>query len=1062
MKKLSSLVLLLVTSGVLFAQGYFPLTYRHLNWKQFESEHATILYHEPLESKARQMAAVYDSVFSSICQLYGYTPIRQTVILRDTDDYSNGAAYFYDDKIEIWATSLDFPFRGNHRWLEDVISHEFTHIVQIQASMKWSKRFPAWYLQIFGYENVRRPDILYGYPNQLVSVPFLNIMVPAWLAEGTAQYNVPGMYYDFWDTHRDMILRARTLDSTLLTWSGMMSFNKTSLDGETVYNQGFHLTSWLATRYGSLALKQLNTELKSMTTWSIGSAMEKAFGKPGEELYTEWVSDLKRHYNRQIEPIRSEIDHGVPVVGDGFSNWADDVDQETGSWLIRSNRGTDYLTTVTALIADSTGKIQEEIPAIRANSRMRWVTHQGNRGILFSMISMPDRFQSKWSDLYWYDLGKKDVTRLTHGARLFSPVYDGKGSIYAIRNEHATKTLVRVSLPDVIAEGCIATDSLVTVLDNPDDFDFHTLDYHQPTGRLAGDMTRLHGREVFIFTPEGKTVTILNRPGDDDREPRWLDQDRLILTSDQTGIFNLYEQTLSSGIRIQRTQVVGGVFQGLPLNDSTWAASLFTGTGYQVHRFMPRAPVTVPLREYPFGNHPDSELKPAFPAEINLVSGSKPAQSKPSDYRPGIDKLPFTLYPVIRLDSYAQPAGEYSDLFSQADFKGIGDNLSRDTKIGSYLFSADKLDWIQFSAAALVAPGTGKGSYTELDRDLFLGLSFSDPLLKNLIPVRWGVDVYNLSRVADDAVTVAEGLDSATTDAIYNLSLIDFYGQYHVSPAQSVTLKYGLSYYSSKIDGFFWQPVGARIPGSSQYYFKGKSLSLNWQASFLKPTRERDINPIGREFSVTAAIEQNELLDDFKVEGGILLPVYDRYPLKRLTFGYKEYLELPFKTQTLNFWVRGAATSVRGDEGFFYNYGGGLTGMRGYPFYSIGGYQFYQTQIAWRFPLMPSIDKYVGFWYFDRLFAGVFTNAGQAWTGNYPGSKGILTDAGWELRLESSAFYLMPIRLFVSGAYGFQPITIQLKDGFRTVDGRDSVRFGREWLYYFGMLFNFDLGLENR
>lgn len=305
-------------------------------------------------------------------------------------------------------------------------------------------------------------------------------------------------------------------------------------------------------------------------------------------------------------------------------------------------------------------------------------------------------------------------------------------------------------------------------------------------------------------------------------------------------------------------------------------------------------------------------------------------------------------------------------------------------------------------------------------------------------------------------------MDSAITDAIYNLSLIDFYGQFQISPVQSVTLKYGLSYYSSKIDGFFWQPVGARIPGSSQYYFKGKSVSLNWQASFIKPTREREINPVGREFSITAAIEQNDLLDDFRVEGGVLLPVYDRYPLKRLTFGYKEYLELPFKSQTLNLWIRGAATWARGDEGFFYNYGGGLTGMRGYPFYSIGGYQFYQAQVAWRFPLVPSIDKYVGFWYFDRLFAGVFSNAGQAWTGDYPGRAGILTDAGWELRLESSAFYLMPIRLFLSGAYGFQPINIQLKDGFRTVDGRDSVRFGREWLYYFGMLFNFDLGLEKR
>ena len=61
-------------------------------------------------------------------------------IIKDVDDYSNGSAYFYDNKIIIWAKPLDYDLRGSHRWLQDVITHEYTHIVQLGASMKFSRK----------------------------------------------------------------------------------------------------------------------------------------------------------------------------------------------------------------------------------------------------------------------------------------------------------------------------------------------------------------------------------------------------------------------------------------------------------------------------------------------------------------------------------------------------------------------------------------------------------------------------------------------------------------------------------------------------------------------------------------------------------------------------------------------------------------------------------------------------------------------------------------------------------------------------------------------------------
>ena len=109
---------------------------------------------------------------------------------------------FYDNKIEIWTKPIDFDMRGSHRWIQNVVTHEFVHIVQIGAAMKYSNKIPAFYLQTIDYEDEKRDDVLYGYPNQIISSPLPGTSVPPWFAEGVAQYMYSKINYDFWDSHR--------------------------------------------------------------------------------------------------------------------------------------------------------------------------------------------------------------------------------------------------------------------------------------------------------------------------------------------------------------------------------------------------------------------------------------------------------------------------------------------------------------------------------------------------------------------------------------------------------------------------------------------------------------------------------------------------------------------------------------------------------------------------------------------------------------------------------------------------------------------------------------------
>ena len=138
-------------------------------------------------------------------------------------------------------------------------------------------------------------------------------------------------------------------------------------------------------------------------------------------------------------------------------------------------------------------------------------------------------------------------------------------------------------------------------------------------------------------------------------------------------------------------------------------------------------------------------------------------------------------------------------------------------------------------------------------------------------------------------------------------------------------------------------------------------------------------------------------------------------------------------------------------DDFFDFYAGGLVGMRGYPFYSLGGNELFVLGLAYRFPLIRNIDVRILHLYFDKLYASVFGDIGDAWTGPMPSLSEFKRDAGVELRLESFSFYSYPTRIFLSGTYGFDRFT---RD-FATLG--ETVRYGGEWQVHFGVLFGFDV-----
>src|ERR1035437_2223163 len=300
MKKFIYFFLLLYT-GVSFPQ--FTQFHPELQWYTIKGTHVQVHFHEGAERTARVVCKIADEVWGPITSLSEYEPETVHFVIKDLDDYSNGATYFFDNKIEIWASALDFDLRGSHNWLRNVISHEFTHMVQIQSAMKVGRSIPAFYIQFLNCEDKRRPDILYGFPNFIGSYPIATINIPAWFAEGTAQYMRKDFDYDNWDSHRDMILRCYALDNKMLTWNQMGVFEKNSLGNESVYNAGFALTRYISQKYGEDKLKDITRKLGKLTNFTIDAAFKDVLGKDGNQIYDEWSTYLKSNYKERIKDV---------------------------------------------------------------------------------------------------------------------------------------------------------------------------------------------------------------------------------------------------------------------------------------------------------------------------------------------------------------------------------------------------------------------------------------------------------------------------------------------------------------------------------------------------------------------------------------------------------------------------------------------------------------------------------------------------------------------------------------------------------------------------------------
>ncbi len=1017
-----------------------------LTWKTISTEHFDVHFHEGAEWTGAEAARIAEEIYGPITDLYGYQPKRCHIVILDTEDYANGAAYFYDTKIEIWATNLEFHLRGTTPWLRNVLTHEFTHIVSIQAAMKMPLRIPAIYFQAVDFESEKRPDVITGYPDLIVSYPITGTVLPAWWAEGVAQYQSPTKRYDCWDTHRDMILRAAVVEDRMLGYDEMGFLGHRSLGNEQVYDHGFGLVRYIAETYGPESLARTSEHLGAWNRLTIDGALEEATGHSGEELYDGWKASMRERYHRMLSDVRANPREGEVLSDQGFMTLDPSFSPDGTRVALLSNEGSDFASTGLYLV-DRDGK---HFDHVEGGVSSRAVFSPDGSTLLYAKHTRADVYGARLSDLYTYSLSTKKEKRLTHELRAAEPQWSPDGrSIVCVLNQDGTHRLAAMKADGSGVREIRAGTSGVQL---------YAPQYSPDGTRILFGILESGTRDVASIAADGGDFRYEIRTPNDERDARWTpDNAGIVFASDRTGIFNIYAMNAETGEVAQLTNVVGGAFMPDLARDGTLVYSQYTARGYRAMTVASDAGVAATLTRDAYATRAAGEFDECV--DLKSAGGAGAGDAV------GAATIEASLVPIEG---------------------GTGSTPSEPTGVGvqAPAFEPKPYQWdytgFQFFPRFVIWDGTPRlgvfvASNEILDRQsLFFGGSYGidgefdlifDFELRRLFPVIF-MEYYKVRQKYEDEFPLEEFDRYYYVDYRYDVWSADlglrfeFEDPYSLTRRNDIQVWWNHSEYNIFLEPEYTSlddPGGQRFPEQSVgwKYFVGNDARARWYYKSITRAVDSDINPRGgREFTVEVMYAMDDLFTSGEFEYGVN-PDFDENDFGQYTIDWREYLALPGWRHTLQLRAFGSVIDKNVDD-FFWVYMGGMDRLRGYTYYSIGGRKGVMASATYRFPIWRRINTQASWLTFKDVYGGIFYEVASAWNqGNLPSDdptvdKDYYANVGAELRLNMGSFYSYPTTVNVAAAYALDDATY-----VNPVFDVPVVEYDPQWRVYLNLGFGF-------
>jgi len=975
--------------------------YNHpeLKWQTIETENFYVHFHTGAERTAKIIAKIAEDVHGPMAKFYGYVPDTKVHwIIRDHEDYSNGATYYYDNKIEIWASAMDFELRGTHNWLRNVITHEYTHLINLGAARKMTRVVPAIYFQMMDYEDEKREDVLFGFPNKIVSYPLSQTVVPHWFAEGTAQFQIPGLNYENWDSHRDMILRTATVQDYLLTLNQMGVFEKNSIGSEMVYNQGFSLVLYLNRHYGVKTIADLNAAQSSHLRLTFNGAAKKVLGISEDQLYQDWKTTLKQVYAQRLYSIQQNIHQGDFIYELGTANFYPRWAPDGKSVAFLSNKGRDYLGQTSLVIYHFETR---ETKMARGGVSSSFAWSPDGKQLIYAKNNKIDAHGSHYYDLFVFDLGKKKETQLTKNKRIHSPDWSATGDkIVCVNNSDGTNNILVFD---------INTKELTQLTDFKAGEQIYQPRWSHNGKVIVYGISTANTRDIAMISADGKTQTRLITDEFDARDPVFSTNDQeLIFSYDKTGIYNIYSYHLKTGRLKQLTNVVGGAFMPTVNGRDQIVYGQFDGGKYKIAYLPSPQQIDPQVTRYLDSTENFHYLEPEDPTQTFQVASVADGAYNDSEV-PDYEIKP------------------YKNIYSKISFLPrvmLDYKSSNAIRVGTYLMGSDALN--RYSIFG------GFSVNRQFEYDVFGSFEY-----RRFRPTLF-FEIYS-SRLRTESLQLVTSIDQSLVEYFYQFIEMDAGTRYKLNDANEIDLRYIYTRYRANQEFV----LDDQLNKFGYNYYMSNVASLTWDFDGRMRYLDSEIHPIGRQISLNYQYELSKFIKGFKIsQYSTIVPDFDRYHFSRVTLDWQEYRGLFKNRHSYGFHFQGGLIE-KPVNSFLNFFGGGLLYLRGYPFYSIEGRKLLLSRFKYSFQLLRDLDWQLFHIYFDKLYGNVFYDYGNAFDQNKLKEVDFKRDVGMELRLNMVSFYSYPAYLFASAAYGLDRFT------------HENVIYGKEWRYYFGMSFGY-------
>lgn len=535
MKHLFCTMLFLLSSSTAFSQ-FYPTQFRppKLNWQQLQTPHFKIVFPQGEDSVAWRTARILEREYQEIQQLTDGALSGFPVILNNYNDRSNGfvTPIHFRSEIEvppIKSKSLN-PQTGD--WLENVAPHELVHALHFSNTGGFG---------LGGLVNLFSPDLARSFHGA----------IPSGVTEGLATYhetesvasnggrgNYPFFYNQF-----------NAIFNSPDRWSmgQTLHFPERSRPFDRHYMGGYEFTAWLQQAYGESTSRDALNFYIDLPFLGYGIALKHATGK--------WPAQLYGEFTRAREQELKDMELGtytlnklkIPFSGASIRQpeWLDDTTlifygsfYNTRAGFYKYNITSNEITRIV-----TTNSVEDFIYDIsKDKSRLLYASYR----------SSPTYDNTFKAELVEVDLvtGKSD--RLTTNGRLYAPAYI-EGEAIALQTDHASSRLVRFDREnnsiDPIAN--LGKHQIIEAAVNPVNQD-----------QLAVVVNKRGMQALWIVSEKTVEEDLRKSPEVSFShgsvfDPSWHPEgDKLLLTSDHTGVMNIYEYNLEEEKLLQITNTV--------------------------------------------------------------------------------------------------------------------------------------------------------------------------------------------------------------------------------------------------------------------------------------------------------------------------------------------------------------------------------------------------------------------------------------------------------------------------------------------------------------------------